>query len=1221
MPRGEYKINLNRPFTTRTHKKIKEFLGVKTPDELRKKYGLTKGNKKNQLQKAYEMGAKEFNDSIDQKKTYILSYSISLGMVNTHYDNHKFSTQDYNITFETNKHDEARDIKKYEQAKIDEIINKYANPEMSNLQQARQMTNREDKNDDLFSRMNSTTKIRTMKSPIQDHRARMRDVRALDGYGDQQWNTNKRQCVIDYLRATYTGQDGFKNKNGKYLLSDEFFKKVNCYANMRGNEIFLRLFGEKQESGTVKGVDREKIIKEIMQEEVEKYKYDGSFTMLSLYAWCICCNIPHYALDSNENVVSFLRYARDKNCNKGRVKPIVYQYKNNHFNPVENPDKFLTICKIGNSSNNNKNVVSETIEEKVYEENSDIECKYVEGLIDNLPQIIKDSKRDIQNRSVKLIQNTQGQIYLKSILFREKKQRIINMDDEMKKYKTYCDKYNIEFNGMSLSTIGNEILGDIPKSNMNPLVYQQFNVKGIADRAHLGCCVKRNEFDDLFKNTNIITADINKHYTAVFKKSYQDYAMIDFKDDFKEYNGEAITTGYYYIETKDMKLFHGSNIYSHGIVQLGLNEGLITEENIIQVLECKRSLRKNYFEKFVNEVYETYGKECEYEGKKINIAKQIVNRAVGCLNKTSSSSFSNVGFTSSTDELLNKLKTDNRPYLKSFNIEGKEYYLYGNKHEVIQTSNNRPLWITVLDNANIMLYLTSKKIGGTTIYRKTDALVISNPVNVKPSEKIGGYKIEGLPKNMFDENGNVKMQRERKLNFCGERAMHTLDVKTSNEMDKIIEFVKNNSLLIIGRAGVGKTYIAKKLIDEFKISIKLAFTNKACINISGSTLHSFLKMKDNKICATWARKITADYIIIDEVSMLNSKHWQLLCNLKILTGAKFILLGDYRQCPSIEDEQQEMTNKTITDFKYKTAINFLCDYNKVEFTEYNPNARYDKELWNVSQELFEGNEKNIEKIKVKFDEKKILDGTNICYLNSTRKAINELANNKKKKTANAVFIPYVGNDDNQQDVFLYEGLPIIFNKTIRNKEKERLFMKNQTATIDKIDGNLFYVGEHSFELSKFHDIAIMGYATTVYKSQGDTIKGKINIFDWKHFFMNGNLKYTAITRGTCLSNISIVDTPKYLKYKEQEGFIYMIECKESGRCYVGSCRDYAKRREQHESPLNECTSKSIIEKGNYEFKILMSYDEIGNKSLLKKEQQYIEIHSERCVNKKRAIKL
>jgi DNA replication protein DnaC len=75
------------------------------------------------------------------------------------------------------------------------------------------------------------------------------------------------------------------------------------------------------------------------------------------------------------------------------------------------------------------------------------------------------------------------------------------------------------------------------------------------------------------------------------------------------------------------------------------------------------------------------------------------------------------------------------------------------------------------------------------------------------------------------------------------------------------------SINIDGRAGTGKSYFINALQKEMKkinITFKsLAYTNKACRIIDGTTIHKFIKQLGKKI-----NDINYDYIIVDEISMV-----------------------------------------------------------------------------------------------------------------------------------------------------------------------------------------------------------------------------------------------------------------------------------------------------------------------------------------------------------------
>ncbi len=72
-----------------------------------------------------------------------------------------------------------------------------------------------------------------------------------------------------------------------------------------------------------------------------------------------------------------------------------------------------------------------------------------------------------------------------------------------------------------------------------------------------------------------------------------------------------------------------------------------------------------------------------------------------------------------------------------------------------------------------------------------------------------------------------------------------------------------------------------------------------------------------------------------------------------------------------------------------------------------------------------------------------------------------------------------------------------------------------------------------FELKDFHKKVLVGYATTIHKSQGDTCEGRVNIFDSADLQKWGKCEdrmgerdfrkaiYTALSRATSIDHIKI----------------------------------------------------------------------------------------------------
>ena len=92
---------------------------------------------------------------------------------------------------------------------------------------------------------------------------------------------------------------------------------------------------------------------------------------------------------------------------------------------------------------------------------------------------------------------------------------------------------------------------------------------------------------------------------------------------------------------------------------------------------------------------------------------------------------------------------------------------------------------------------------------------------------------------------------------------------------------KKESFNILGAAGTGKSYLIKGIQKELekreKSYISLAPTNKAANIINGITLHKFVsKIRNNKNMD----RFFADYIFVDEISMMKEQFYKFLIYIK-----------------------------------------------------------------------------------------------------------------------------------------------------------------------------------------------------------------------------------------------------------------------------------------------------------------------------------------------------
>ena len=85
------------------------------------------------------------------------------------------------------------------------------------------------------------------------------------------------------------------------------------------------------------------------------------------------------------------------------------------------------------------------------------------------------------------------------------------------------------------------------------------------------------------------------------------------------------------------------------------------------------------------------------------------------------------------------------------------------------------------------------------------------------------------------------------------------------------------------------------------------------------------------------------------------------------------------------------------------------------------------------------------------------------------------------------------------------------------------------------------------------------------------------------------------------------------------GKIYKIVCNETGEQYFGSTtQELNERIRDHRSKKNKCTSKQIIERGNYQIVLCEAFACNNKEELLARERKWIDENE--CINKKCPIR-
>ena len=618
--------------------------------------------------------------------------------------------------------------------------------------------------------------------------------------------------------------------------------------------------------------------------------------------------------------------------------------------------------------------------------------------------------------------------------------------------------------------------------------------------------------------------DVKRSHSHAMNAPADEWLFYDFNDQVEKceidlYDGGQLENGLYYVKTADMSLLHGTNWYSASILNKMIKEGIVTAKNETLIKwrlvpsNNKKELTDSDGATIENKKIFTHliKKITEDTAKYPALQKLMINSISGLMGKTEGKCL-RVDIDTDQNRVLEcigeRAETADL-YIKNLTINNTKYYMYGKTERTFHSETPLPLYIQILDRNNMMLYDMVKEMGGDLIYRKTDcAICVNCDPKTKPQKdpKWGGWRESEMP----EHYGDMTPANERGVPEPQEvKPWETLQYNDSDQADTIADNV-GEGLMLTGRAGTGKTYVAKHIAEKTG-AMKLAFTNKACLVLNGCTIHKFLSIdKNGNIDAKWLRKQTYKYYVVDEISMISSELWRLLCELKRMTRAKFILVGDYRQLPPVENGGHNYFNHP--------AIMWLCGSRRCELTTM---KRYDKKLWDTSEKVYNDNNTPAEMVK-RVTVEEMSKSHNISYTNRTRQEVNKAVNELMTKGKKYTLLEYADESDRYpQEARAYVGMPLIARKNGEDTAN------NEAFTVVEVDeGTITAVSTRdgqdnlvNITLEDFHKTFLMAYCVTCHKSQGDTIDGQIIVHDWG--WMTKELKYTAITRTTKYEYVTI----------------------------------------------------------------------------------------------------
>ena len=906
-------------------------------------------------------------------------------------------------------------------------------------------------------------------------------------------NNHNDRCVIDYIHEFYMKPYGYhkvNNPNGRirYLdktgISDLISKLYNKPDTLKTCTCLLPLMCDCSDT-------------------VYNAYVDGvSVQQLSLF--CINYNITLRVCDiDNIQMYSFV--------GSNKIKPMMVISHNGHIYPIVNNQLRTHLAQSGRyvqkkRDSNNKiidNCSKETTQQNYLPIKSSCDLLELSNEYDNTVFIVKDDIITekfldllvLRNEyySHKFKANHMVELYLPN-------KNVVCYNEDCSSVIKACEIMNIPFTNQSLLQLTHEKLND--KQILKDLSSSFSDNILTTIKSDMPCGNWVRKYENSYDFVNVKAFDFNKLYSSIFENKDTLWFKTDITSQVSLYDKKALTSDkLYYVNTSvnDM-LLQGSGWYFYEIVDIALKDNLIEKHCITHEINGFVQ-NTDVFTKFVSDIYNTFP---------VDIAKSMLNPFIGNLGKTHKS-IGKTSYTTSIEQAFCETKAD-------------ENYIFSQTHlgkEVFRSSN---VALQELDNINILMnrkivqlgwlavYKLIKTLGGTLLAVKTDCVIVDSPINVNTSDTRGGYKIEKISEKSLrnfmtrQHNHTVRDVATFDLNL---KDIVKVDIKDEYDTEAIVNTIlDNDNVLLLGRAGTGKSQIIKKMIKKLKlreIKHKVAVpTNQAgrVISDEAKTLHKLFGYDiEGKIHSV--NLSGNQYIIIDEISMIQTEFWAEIIKIRRKHPLiKFLLCGDFNQLPPVGQENIDIYNsaffRDIVDCKIELKINKRLKGDGVKHFDIMTSAINGDQI----NHKFESNSDDIKK--------------HLCFTNFKRICINKQMMLRERGDEYLTIDPPKSNKTIvplYQQIHLYKDLKLVCKK---NLKKFKLFNGDSLTVISFTDKSVKLLCDYNQEeidISIDTDFCLTfypGYARTVHSSQGQTFDTPYCLHETQKY--SNEMLYVALSR-------------------------------------------------------------------------------------------------------------
>lgn len=599
---------------------------------------------------------------------------------------------------------------------------------------------------------------------------------------------------------------------------------------------------------------------------------------------------------------------------------------------------------------------------------------------------------------------------------------------------------------------------------------------------------------------NCETIDLVKCHRNCLLSPLQGWFVFSTLDEFKPHSTYKGVPGFYVTKSTDTQLLKGDGLYSNAILDHAKRHGI--SFTVSHLLKPSDIQPKQIFKAPIQSFMQTKGDT--------KFKKGVVNRIAGILGVFHQPSYDlkvNTNFQQVCND-IHKYGPDDNLLVRKVN----DYWVYGKERKDRKFNTTRPMYLQILEQANIMLFDVQRRIisgGGTIHFRYSDEIHYTGcepieetttdthkPTNIKhpelyDMEEPNEYEFDIQPKRQWDE-------------------------QAENDSSQDIASKLLEGGCIQGPGGTGKTYVLKKLkallTQQGKSFQCLALTNAAARLIDGKTLHKYFSMGNGDVCAGKAIRpwTMDDYLIVDEMSMIPKVFYNILNEAKTIAKCKVILMGDFHQLPPVGERH--------IDHKNTFVIRDMCDHKLWGLTK---NYRAQDDLPAFLQEITElPNNLILPMVRGRFQTASnpadMYEAWNIGY--------------NKYENPYGFKINKTLNDGHAQlrGVLTIGKYKVVPNMRVICNTKSGDICKNTILKVQGFTGATMTLtdGETSTDIPEatFWEKFDMAYCITVEKAQGQTLSGHVYIHQLDDILKDRDdyrKCYTALGRATAVANVFI----------------------------------------------------------------------------------------------------